>query len=140
MLTFCNSKLQVNGSVSGLSAGLHGFHVHEKGDIGDACKDAGPHYNPFYMDHGGPIFLPRHTGDFGNIMASNSGIATINEIFAATSLLPPYSIIGRAIVVHAMRDDLGFGNGPTSKTTGESGERVACGIIGVEVTPSRKLP
>lgn len=32
--------------ISGLAPGLHGFHVHEKADLSDNCKGAGPHFNP----------------------------------------------------------------------------------------------
>jgi len=41
------------------------------------------------------------------------------------------SVYGRALVVHAGEDDLGRGNYPDSKTTGHSGARVSCGVIGV---------
>ena len=26
---------------------MHGFHVHQNGNLGDGCKAAGGHYNPF---------------------------------------------------------------------------------------------
>lgn len=32
---------------------IHGFHIHEDGDLGNQCKDAGGHYNPAGMLHGG---------------------------------------------------------------------------------------
>ena len=35
-----------------------------------------------------------------------------------------WKIIGRAVIVHAKEDDL------KSQPSGESGERVACGVIG----------
>ena len=37
----------VRGMVRGLKRGAHGFHVHEKGQLGNQCKDAGGHFNPF---------------------------------------------------------------------------------------------
>ena len=37
-----------------LSPGLHGFHIHENGDLSEDCKGAGGHYNPAGMNHGAP--------------------------------------------------------------------------------------
>ena len=31
----------------GIGNGLRAFHVHEKGELGNDCKDAGGHFNPF---------------------------------------------------------------------------------------------
>ena len=39
------SKFSLN--LTGLSPGKHGFHVHANGDLGDNCKAAGGHFNPF---------------------------------------------------------------------------------------------
>merc|ERR1719264_878571 len=44
----------ITGRIDGLKAGKHGFHVHMKGELGNACKDAGGHFNPFSKDHGNP--------------------------------------------------------------------------------------
>jgi Cu-Zn family superoxide dismutase len=41
------SKLRIKGHLSGLPAGFHGFHVHEFPELGNNCKDAGLHFNPF---------------------------------------------------------------------------------------------
>lgn len=40
-------------------------------------------------------------------------------------------MLGRSVVVHAGEDDLGHGNSADSKTTGNSGARLACGVIGL---------
>jgi Cu-Zn family superoxide dismutase len=37
---------------------------------------------------------------------------------------------GRSIIVHADKDDLGLGDAEDSSTTGHSGKRIACAIIG----------
>lgn len=66
-LSCCHGNLQLNGSVSGLPAGKHGFHIHEKGDTGNGCLSAGGHYNPHKLSHGAPDDSNRHIGDLGNI-------------------------------------------------------------------------
>ena len=43
------APILVTGNVTGLSAGLHGFHVHVKGDLREGCMSAGPHFNPFLV-------------------------------------------------------------------------------------------
>jgi Cu-Zn family superoxide dismutase len=48
-------------------------------------------------------------------------------------LIGPTSIIGRSIVLHADEDDLGLTGHALSKTTGNAGARVACGVIGVSM-------
>ena len=41
-----NSKLKISGSLSGLSPGSHGLHIHQFPELGNNCSDAGPHFNP----------------------------------------------------------------------------------------------
>lgn len=70
-----SSPTHITYEVTGLTPGLHGFHVHEKADFSDGCMSAGPHYNPFGKTHGGPDDEERHVGDLGNIEADASGLA-----------------------------------------------------------------
>ena len=46
--------VRFTGTISGLGPGLHGFHVHAKGDLRNGCKAAGGHFNPFASNHGAP--------------------------------------------------------------------------------------
>lgn len=92
---------------------------------------AGPHFNPFGKDHGAPNAEIRHVGDLGNVEADASGSAKINITDKFISLSGPLSILGRTVVVHADIDDLGVGGHELSKTTGNAGGRIGCGVIGI---------
>ncbi|KAK6122965.1 hypothetical protein DH2020_043292 [Rehmannia glutinosa] len=112
----------VIGNLSGLKPGLHGFHVHA----------LGPHFNPAGKEHGAPDDEHRHAGDLGNITVGEDGKAAFTIVDKQIPLSGPHSIVGRAVVVHADPDDLGKGGHELSKTTGNAGGRVACGIIGLQ--------
>lgn len=116
--------------LSGVPSGKHGIHIHEFGDLSNGCESAGPHFNPHNVTHGD--IHSGHVGDMGNIY-SESGDGRVNEIKRSKliKLRGPNSVIGRTLVIHAGEDDLGAGDSPESKTTGNSGARIACAIIGV---------
>ena len=97
----------------------------------------GPHFNPAGKTHGAPTDEERHAGDLGNITANADGVAVLDLRDAQIPLDGPNSILGRAVVVHELADDLGQGDpsepgtqGKTSKTTGNAGARLACGVMG----------
>lgn len=123
-------------NVSGASPGQHGFHIHTNPSCensppaGDAGTDAGPtpagaaggHFNPGNMTHGsieadGGM---HHAGDFGNVTVSAGGTGTK---VIKTSEWTVASVINRSVIFHAGMDDL------VQPMTGNSGARVACGII-----------
>ena len=37
----------VEGTIDGLSPGMHGLYVHECGDLSRGCDSTGDHFNPF---------------------------------------------------------------------------------------------
>ena len=39
-------------------------------------------------------------------------------------------LVGRSVIIHADKDDLGLGDEADSLTTGHSGARIACAVIG----------
>ena len=123
--------VKVTGQVCGLKQGLHGFHIHEFGDNTNGCTSAGPHFNPLGKDHGGPDSDVRHVGDLGNIEVGADGVASVNITDKIIQLQGPNNIIGRTLVVHADPDDLGKGGHELSKTTGNAGARLACGVVGI---------
>ena len=123
--------LQIKINISGISPGKHGFHIHEYGDLSEGCGSLCSHYNPTNSVHGSRNSEERHLGDLGNI-TSKSGVSqgtlTTNKITLNKSIR---NIIGRMIIVHADRDDLGKGDDCESLKTGNAGKRLACGVIGI---------
>jgi len=118
--------VQVQAEITGLAPGNHGFHVHEFGDCSAPdASSAGAHFNPTSKPHAGPDALERHVGDMGNVEADASGKAKLDYVDHQISLTnDQQSVIGRSVVVHAKADDL------KSQPSGDSGARVACGVIG----------
>uniref|UniRef100_UPI001CB93F5F superoxide dismutase [Cu-Zn] 2 n=1 Tax=Erigeron canadensis TaxID=72917 RepID=UPI001CB93F5F len=127
-----NGVTQVRGKITGLKPGPHGFHIHALGDTTNGCNSTGPHFNPFNKDHGAPWDNVRHAGDLGNIVAGQDGVAEVSIEDKNIPLSGKHSILGRAVVIHADSDDLGRGNHELSKTTGNAGARVGCGVIGLQ--------
>lgn len=124
-----NDGLQIEASVANVSAGKHGFHVHEKGDCGDEGKAAGGHFNPQKVAHG---FMPKdgqmhaHTGDMGNIEAGADGKGKLSIFLPGVHLIAKDpSVAGLAVILHEKEDDFG-------QPTGNAGGRIGCGIIMIE--------
>jgi len=118
--------VRITGQISGHTKGPKGFHIHEKGDCSDdKAMSTGGHFNPHKMMHGGPYDPVKHAGDLGNITVGNDGTAMINFTVGDISVTRdrPDGIIGRAVIVHAVNDDL------RTDPTGNAGGRVACGVI-----------
>jgi Cu-Zn family superoxide dismutase len=116
--------VEVRVNLTGVPPGVHGFHIHEKGDCGDNGNAAGGHYNPTGTPHGNPNFDPHHAGDFGNVSADANGIvSTTFTTHAITVAEGPTTAVGHAIILHANPDDL------ATQPTGNAGGRIACGVV-----------
>ncbi|OGS40203.1 MAG: hypothetical protein A2506_11025 [Elusimicrobia bacterium RIFOXYD12_FULL_66_9] len=120
--------LKLSVSVSGLTSGAHGFHIHEWGDCADEGKTAGGHYNPAQAAHGDALkHGPRkvHAGDTGNLIAGEDGRAVLEALLPGVKLTGgKFTVAGRAVIIHEKADDF-------SQPAGNAGTRVACGIIGL---------
>lgn len=116
----------VRADVRGLrSGGEFGFHVHEKGDCSAPdFTSAGGHFNPGGKPHAHHRQAERHAGDLENLRADAEGNATYAFETKLLTVGPgPTSVVGRAVVIHANPDDY------TSQPAGNSGPRIACGLI-----------
>ncbi|KAI8928644.1 superoxide-dismutase [Entophlyctis helioformis] len=125
------SPVSITLNLAGLTPGKHGFHIHEFGDNTNGCISAGGHFNPNGATHGAPEDSVRHVGDLGNIVAAADGTAKATITDPHVKLIGIHSVIGRTIVLHADEDDLGKTTHELSKTTGNAGGRIACGVIGI---------
>jgi Cu-Zn family superoxide dismutase len=123
--TQVGSRVRVNAEIAGLSPGLHGFHIHEKGDCSAAdAMSTGGHFNPQNKKHGAPGTPDRHAGDLGNLNADEYGKATLTLMVEGISVSKDADgIIGRGLIVHANADDL------KTDPTGNAGGRYGCGVI-----------
>lgn len=117
--------VRVVARVSGLTPGAHGFHIHDKGDCSAPDgTSAGGHFNPMGKPHGNPAHADHHVGDLPQLVADASGNATLDVVLEGPVIgQGGAGIIGRAVIIHASADDF------TTQPTGNSGARVACGVI-----------
>lgn len=96
---------------------IFAFHIHDgrecSGDREDCFADAGGHYDP----HGCPH--PYHAGDMPPLFGAcgRAFLAFVTDRFRVNEVL------GRAVIIHGMDDDF------HTQPSGNSGEKIACGII-----------
>jgi Cu-Zn family superoxide dismutase len=137
------NKSKVTISAKGLPAGYHGFHFHKKGvcdarsidpKTGSPFFSAGPHFDLASHSH------PNHSGDLPDLLIATDGTghATITtDRFRLRQLL---DADGSAIIIHALPDNQANipkryqangkpGPDAESHRTGDSGARIACGVI-----------
>jgi Cu-Zn family superoxide dismutase len=123
--------LHVSVHVKGLSAGLHGIHLHAVGactlGTATAFSSAGAHHNPLGRTHGLSSLTGSHAGDLPNLVVNRARIGHLNgKTDLATLSSGPTSLFdpdGSAVIIHAAEDD------QVTNPTGNSGARIACGVI-----------
>jgi Cu-Zn family superoxide dismutase len=148
--TVYDYRIIVSGQVTGMPPGFHGLHIHTSGrcedDGGGPFSAAGDHLNLMGLNH------PDHAGDLPPLLVLQDGTAYLSvstDRFTMDDLLDED---GSSLIVHERPDNFGnipdryfsfdeAGNrasegGPDEETlaTGDSGARIACGVI-VEVPP-----
>jgi Cu-Zn family superoxide dismutase len=121
-------KVTVEVTGGSLSAGQHGLHVHTTGKCdGPDFATAGGHFNPRNAKHGLQTSDGPHAGDLPNLSIGSDGkgrfTMTVSRFTLSPGTLSLMDADGSAIVIHAAVDD-----GMTD-ATGNSGARVACGVV-----------
>jgi len=129
-VTFRQTKsgyLHVIVEMTGLPAGPHGFHVHEKGEC--ALPDfasAGGHYAGG-KEHGVDSANGPHPGDFPNVHVGEDGVLKVEFFTPLLSIEgaenPLLDADGSAVVVHTNHDD------HMTQPSGDAGSRIACGVV-----------
>jgi superoxide dismutase, Cu-Zn family len=119
-----DKTININGQFTGLKKGQYALYIHSKGDCSDKGKKVGEHLNPTKVKHGPPASAQRHAGDFGNLTFDKDGNATFSMATDSVTLEPGRadSVLGRAVVIHARKDN----------AKGSAGSAVACGVVQVE--------
>ncbi|MGH2729575.1 MAG: superoxide dismutase family protein [Actinomycetota bacterium] len=148
----------VKVSVSGLTAGWHGIHIHSVGECDPDAVDpstgstvpffsAGTHWNPDGQIHG------NHKGDLPPLFVMADGIASAKNSVDRFTKKELYDEDGSAVIIHASPDNLAhvpamttagaeryhshsetdpaytLGPDTATKGTGDAGARFACGLV-----------
>ncbi len=132
-VTESGGRAVVEGRLTGLPPGFHGFHVHAVGKC-----EPGP---PAFGSAGGHLVVgtqahPAHAGDQPVVLVLADGTAEVRFATDRYKLSDLLTAEGRAMIVHANPDN--YGNIPpryapqaddTTRATGDAGDRLACGVL-----------
>jgi len=132
-ITATDSKygLVLTPELKALPPGMHGFHVHEKGNCTASQQDgksvlaggAGPHYDPDgTKKHSTPWDDGGHRGDLPALYVDAQGNATMPVLAPRLKLS---EIKGRALMIHAGSDN----HSDHPQPLGGGAGRIACGVI-----------
>ena len=119
------------GACTALTPGEHGIHFHSVGSCvaasSPAFSSAGGHYNPLNKQHGLSNALGPHAGDAPNLTVGADGRGkasfTTDRVTITSGATTLFDADGSAIVIHGGADD------QMSQPAGNSGARVACGVV-----------
>lgn len=117
-------------TLDGLTAGLHGFHIHEKASCEPTKKEgkivaagaAGGHLDPAGAKSHGAPWGEGHLGDLPALTVDTKGSSS-NPVLAPRLKLS--DVRGKALMIHAGGDNHSDAPAPL----GGGGARIACGVI-----------
>jgi Cu-Zn family superoxide dismutase len=110
-----------------LNPSAHGIHIHTIAACTPDFEAAGGHFNPANAQHGLENPDGSHAGDLPNLEVSADGTSyytvQTDRITLGDGMTSLFDTDGSALMIHADADN------QTTDPAGDSGERVACGII-----------
>ena len=119
-------EVELNGDPA-LGVGAHGIHIHTTGACTPDFAAAGGHFNPTNAQHGLENPDGPHAGDLPNLEINADGTSSYtvetDRITLGDGEISILDADGSALVIHTRDDD------QTSDPSGESGNRIACGVI-----------
>lgn len=123
--------VEITVTVSGLTPGQHGVHLHAVGKCEPDFTAAGGHFDPGPAGNTDPdANHPYHMGDVPNLEVGANGTGTMKITTSRVTLsdgpLSLFDADGTAIIVHG-NPDQGITGAPKSGISG--GPRVACGVV-----------
>jgi superoxide dismutase, Cu-Zn family len=123
-------------NAKGLPEGLHAVHIHSIGKCeGPAFTNAGGHFNPLNKKHGLKSPDGPHAGDLPDMYVNKDGAGRYEALLESITLGAGQTSIfdsdASAIVIHSTADD------NMTDPTGNSGDRIACGVITKAVAKKR---
>lgn len=120
--------VQIKLKAKGFTPGPHGFHIHKVGECkGPTFQSSGNHFNSDEKEHG--LLHPKgaENGDLPNVIADDKGDITAEVMAPNISFKEGKNTIrrksGASLIITENADD------GMTQPSGNSGKRIACGVI-----------